>query len=34
MIAEGILDPKPDFALGIHIWNEKTFGLAGNYSWR
>jgi amidohydrolase len=30
MIAEGILDsPKPDFALGIHIWNEKPLGWLG-----
>ncbi len=30
MIAEGILNaPKPDYALGIHIWNEKPLGWLG-----
>lgn len=30
MIAEGILNsPKPDHALGIHIWNEKPLGWLG-----
>jgi amidohydrolase len=27
MIREGVLDhPKPDFALALHLWNEKPFG--------
>jgi amidohydrolase len=30
MIAEGILeDPNPDFALGLHLWNEKPLGWIG-----
>ena len=30
MIREGILgDPKPDFALGLHLWNEKLVGWCG-----
>lgn len=30
MIKAGILEnPKPDFALGVHIWNEKPLGWVG-----
>lgn len=30
MIKEGILeDPKPDYALGMHLWNEKPLGWIG-----
>lgn len=30
MIAEGILEnPRPDFALGVHMWNEKPLGWLG-----
>lgn len=30
MIQEGILtDPKPDYALGIHVWNEQPLGWLG-----
>jgi amidohydrolase len=30
MIADGILDnPKPDVALGLHVWNEKPVGWVG-----
>lgn len=30
MIADGILDnPHPDFALGMHVWNEKPVGWVG-----
>jgi len=30
MIAEGVLEnPKPDYALGVHIWNEKPLGWLG-----
>jgi amidohydrolase len=30
MIADGILnDPKPDVALGMHVWNEKPVGWVG-----
>ncbi len=27
MVAEGVLDnPRPDYAMGVHIWNEKPLG--------
>jgi amidohydrolase len=30
MIAEGALDnPRPNFALGLHVWNEKPYGWLG-----
>jgi amidohydrolase len=30
MIADGVLqDPKPDFALSLHVWNEKPVGWVG-----
>jgi amidohydrolase len=30
MITEGILEnPRPDFALALHLWNEKPFGWVG-----
>ena len=30
MVAAGVLeDPKPDFALGMHVWNEKPVGWYG-----
>jgi len=30
MIEDGVLeDPKPDFALGVHLWNEKPVGWFG-----
>ena len=30
MIREGVLDsPKPDFALALHLWNEKPLGWLG-----
>ncbi|RME87891.1 MAG: amidohydrolase [Anaerolineae bacterium] len=30
MIAEGVLEnPKPDFALALHLWNEKPLGWLG-----
>jgi amidohydrolase len=30
MIAAGVLDnPKPDFALGVHVWNERPLGWVG-----
>jgi amidohydrolase len=30
MIAEGVLEnPRPDFALALHLWNEKPFGWVG-----
>lgn len=30
MIADGVLEnPKPDFTLGLHIWNEKPLGWLG-----
>jgi amidohydrolase len=30
MIADGVLaNPKPDFALGVHVWNEKPLGWVG-----
>ena len=30
MIREGVLDsPKPDYALGLHLWNEKPLGWIG-----
>ena len=30
MIAAGVLDnPKPNFALGVHVWNEKPLGWVG-----
>lgn len=30
MIAEGVLeDPKPDYALALHLWNEKPLGWVG-----
>jgi amidohydrolase len=30
MIAEGVLtNPKPDFALGLHVWNEQPTGWMG-----
>lgn len=30
MIADGILsNPKPDIALGLHVWNEKSVGWVG-----
>ena len=30
MIADGVLEnPKPDFALALHLWNEKTIGWIG-----
>jgi amidohydrolase len=33
MIADGVLDnPKPVFALGLHVWNEKPLGWLGAVS--
>ncbi len=30
MIADGALrDPRPDFAFGLHLWNERPFGWVG-----
>lgn len=30
MIEAGVLDnPKPDYALGMHVWNEKPYGWVG-----
>lgn len=30
MVKEGVLqDPKPDFSLSIHLWNENSFGYVG-----
>jgi amidohydrolase len=30
MIAAGVLDnPKPNFAIGVHVWNEKPLGWVG-----
>ena len=30
MVEEGVLkDPRPDFALGLHLWNDKPFGWIG-----
>jgi amidohydrolase len=30
MVAEGVLEnPRPDLALGLHVWNEKLLGWAG-----
>jgi amidohydrolase len=30
MVSEGILDrPRPDFALGLHLWNEQPLGWIG-----
>jgi len=30
MIADGVLqDPRPDYALGLHVWNEKPVGWIG-----
>jgi amidohydrolase len=30
MVEEGVLqEPKPDFALGLHLWNDKPFGWIG-----
>lgn len=30
MIKAGVLnDPRPEFALGLHVWNEKPFGWVG-----
>ncbi len=33
MIKEGILEnPKPDYALGVHVWNEKPLNWLGIYT--